>query len=118
LATSSNTPARGTRTTNEFANSGHASPTDGHRVGFADGTSTEVTTVVWATGFRRDHSWITMPDAFDDSGQLDHERGVTPVRGVYVLGQPWQHTTGSALLGFVQHGAAYIADHIDTYLAI
>jgi len=37
---------------------------------------------------------------------------VSPVAGLYVLGLPWQHTTGSALLGFVGHDAAYLADHI------
>jgi putative flavoprotein involved in K+ transport len=32
-----------------------------------------------------------------------------------VLGLPWQHTAGSALLGFVHHDAAYLADHITAH---
>jgi putative flavoprotein involved in K+ transport len=47
------------------------------------------------------------------TGALRHHRGVTAANGLYVLGQPWQHTTGSALLGFVQHDAAYLAHHLD-----
>ena len=36
--------------------------------------------------------------------------GVSPVPGLYFLGLPWQHTRGSALLGFVGADAAHIAD--------
>jgi hypothetical protein len=34
-------------------------------------------------------------------GEVVHRRGVTDVPGLYFLGLPWQHTRGSALLGFV-----------------
>lgn len=79
---------------------------------FADNATQRVSTVVWATGFRPDHRWIDVPDAFDEHGHLRHTRGITPAEGLYVLGQPWQHTAGSALLGFIGHDAAYLADHI------
>jgi putative flavoprotein involved in K+ transport len=82
---------------------------------FADDTTLQVSTVVWATGFRCDHTWIGVPDALDDHGHLRHLRGVTPAAGLYVLGLPWQHTAGSALLGFVHHDAAYLADHITAH---
>lgn len=81
---------------------------------FADDTTLKVSTVVWATGFHRDHSWINIPEALDGNGHLRHVRGITPTAGLYVLGQPWQHTAGSALLGFVSADAAYLADHITT----
>jgi putative flavoprotein involved in K+ transport len=83
------------------------------RAGFADGSTAEIDAVVWATGYRRDHTWITVDNILDHTGALRHQRGVTPASGLYVLGQPWQHTTGSALLGFVQHDAAYLAHHLD-----
>jgi len=83
------------------------------RAGFADGSSIEIDAVVWATGYRRDHTWITIDNVLDPTGALRHHRGVTPAAGLYVLGQPWQHTTGSALLGFVGHDAAYLAHHLD-----
>ncbi|ONI85365.1 pyridine nucleotide-disulfide oxidoreductase [Actinosynnema sp. ALI-1.44] len=87
---------------------------DDHAV-FADNTTLPVPTVIWATGFHRDHSWINIPEAIDDRGSFLHSRGISPVAGLYTLGQPWQRTAGSALLGFVQHDAAHLADHITAY---
>ena len=43
-----------------------------------------------------------------------HRRGVTEVPGLFFLGLSWQHTRGSALLGFVADDAAYLADRIAT----
>jgi putative flavoprotein involved in K+ transport len=83
---------------------------DGRTVRFADGTSREVGVVVWATGYRTDHSWIDIPGVLRD-GRVAHERGVTEVPGLYFLGLPWQHTRGSALLGFVADDAAHVAAH-------
>jgi putative flavoprotein involved in K+ transport len=34
------------------------------------------------------------------------------VPGLYFLGLPWQHTRGSALLGWVKDDAQYIASEI------
>ena len=83
----------------------------GPEVTFSDGARLHPTTVVWATGFGLDHSWIHAP-VFDAAGQLVHERGVTAIPGLYFLGLPWQHTRGSALLGWVKDDAAYLADLI------
>jgi putative flavoprotein involved in K+ transport len=85
---------------------------EGRLARFTGGTSTEIDSVVWATGFCQDHSWITVDGALDQHGILRHQRGVTSVAGLYVLGLTWQHTTGSALLGFVGHDVAYLAEHI------
>lgn len=83
----------------------------GRTARFADGTSQEVGVVLWATGYRDDYSWISIPDAVGDGG-VAHDRGVTRVPGLYFLGLPWQHTRGSALLGFVAEDAAHLADQI------
>jgi putative flavoprotein involved in K+ transport len=85
----------------------------GRTVTFADGSLSEYDVVIWATGFRVDHSWIDVPGAMDDHGQVRHDRGVTPVPGLYMLGLTWQHTRTSALLGWVGEDAAYLAAHID-----
>jgi putative flavoprotein involved in K+ transport len=90
--------------------------TSGRTVGFADGEKLDVRTVIWATGFRPDHSWIDIP-AFDEKGRVVQERGVTNVAGLYFLGLPWQHTRGSALLGWVGEDAKYLAERIETYQA-
>jgi putative flavoprotein involved in K+ transport len=84
---------------------------DGRTIGFADGSELEVDAVIWATGYRPDHSWIELP-VTDDNGRLRHRRGVTEVPGLYFLGLSWQHTRGSALLGFVADDAAFIAGQV------
>ncbi|MGW4058600.1 flavin-containing monooxygenase [Amycolatopsis sp. NPDC004747] len=81
---------------------------DGRTAVFADGMSAEVDAVVWATGFRQDHSWVDVPDALA-GGRLRHHYGLTPVEGLSVLGLPWQRTAGSALLGFVGRDATHLA---------
>jgi putative flavoprotein involved in K+ transport len=75
---------------------------------FADGTSLDAGVVIWATGYRPDYSWIDIPGVARD-GKVIHRRGVTEIPGLYFLGLSWQHTRGSALLGFVGDDAAYLA---------
>jgi putative flavoprotein involved in K+ transport len=48
----------------------------------------------------------------DGEGRLRHRRGVTDVPGLYFLGLSWQHTRGSALLGFVEDDARFIAGRV------
>jgi putative flavoprotein involved in K+ transport len=84
----------------------------GRSVTFADGAGAEYDAVVWATGFAADHSWIDIPEAKDDQGRILHQRGVTNSPGLYMLGLTWQHTRGSALLGWVGSDAAYLAEQI------
>jgi putative flavoprotein involved in K+ transport len=83
----------------------------GSRVTFSDGTTLDVGSVIWATGFELDHSWIDVP-VFDDNGLPVHRRGVTESPGLYFLGLTWQHTRGSALLGWVKDDAEHIAGQI------
>jgi putative flavoprotein involved in K+ transport len=93
---------------------GRAVGATGSTVSFADGANLDIRGVIWATGFRVDHSWIDVP-VFDESGRAAHERGVTTSPGLYFLGQLWQHTRGSALLGWVKDDAAYIADKVAAF---
>jgi putative flavoprotein involved in K+ transport len=86
----------------------------GRTVRLSDGTALDVGAVIWATGFRNDHSWIDAP-IFDDQQRVVHRRGVTDSPGLYFLGLTWQHTRGSALIGWVGDDAAYIADQIKTF---
>jgi putative flavoprotein involved in K+ transport len=83
----------------------------GRTVSFSDGSVLSVDTVIWATGFSLDHSWIKLP-IVDQDGTARHRRGVTDLPGLYFLGLPWQHTRGSALLGWVKEDAEYIAERI------
>jgi putative flavoprotein involved in K+ transport len=83
---------------------------------FADGTVTTVAAVVWATGYRSDYSWLDIPGAVDDD-KVANVRGITAIPGLSVLGLPWLHTRGSALLGYVKDDAAWLASHIRVDLA-
>lgn len=71
-----------------------------------------ITTLIWATGFRSDYSWLQV-DACDDTGRPVHQRGVSRERGLYFLGLPWLSSRGSSFIWGVWHDAKYIADHID-----
>ena len=83
----------------------------GHTARFADDSTLDVPVVIWATGYRPDYSWISIPGV-TANGRVVHRRGVTDVPGLYFLGLSWQYTRGSALLGFVADDAAYLAERI------
>ena len=88
----------------------------GRRAMFDDGGKQDVDAIVWATGYRSDFSWIEIPAIKDANGAIIHKRGVTDAPGLYFIGLPWQHTRGSALIGFVKDDAAFIAGQIDSQL--
>ena len=88
-----------------------ATGAEGGTVTFADGSKLAVDAVVWATGYRVDHSLVELA-IFDDRGRLRHRRGVTEVPGLYFVGLQWQYTRGSALLGWVKDDARFIAQRI------
>jgi putative flavoprotein involved in K+ transport len=89
----------------------------GRTVTFADGSAADFDAVVWATGFTADHSWIDIQEAKNGQGHILHKRGVTPSPGLYMLGLTWQHTRGSALLGWVGSDAAFLAGQITSLQA-
>ena len=72
-----------------------------------------ITSVIWATGFASDYSWLQV-DAFDDKGKPKHQRGVSSEPGIYFLGLPWQSRRGSSFIWGVWHDAKHIADRIAT----
>jgi putative flavoprotein involved in K+ transport len=82
-----------------------------------DLTSGEITTVVWATGFRPDYSWLDVP-VVDRTGRICHDGGVvTAAPGLYVLGLPVLRSRGSTYI----HGAAAdteaLASHLHCFLS-
>ncbi|HUN35963.1 MAG TPA: NAD(P)/FAD-dependent oxidoreductase [Trebonia sp.] len=70
-----------------------------------------ITSIVWATGFAADYSWLHV-DVLDSSGKPRHQRGVSPEPGIYFLGLPWQSRRGSSFIWGVWHDAKYLADYI------
>jgi putative flavoprotein involved in K+ transport len=90
---------------------GRTADAQASEVVFADGSRLAPATVIWATGFAVDHSFVHVP-VFDDAARLMHHRGVTAAPGLYFLGLTWQHTRGSALLGWVKDDAQFVAQRI------
>ncbi len=82
-------------------------------------TEAGITSVIWATGFALDFSWLKV-GAVDKKGQPKHQRGISAEPGVYFLGLPWQSRRASSFIWGVWHDAKFLADHIATqrkYLA-
>ncbi|NDW02005.1 NAD(P)/FAD-dependent oxidoreductase [Salipiger sp. PrR002] len=72
-----------------------------------------ITTIIWATGFGVDYTWMKV-DCFDDNGRPIHQRGVGKVPGIFFLGLPWQSRRGSSFIWGVWHDAKHVADQITT----
>ncbi|OXM16513.1 hypothetical protein CGZ75_07520 [Paenibacillus herberti] len=85
---------------------------EAHVISFADNTTIRVKNVVWATGFYPDYRWIEIPDVHDDKGKPIHQRGISPVSGLYFVGTPWQHSRGSALIGGIGRDAEFVVNSI------
>ncbi|MEU6263255.1 flavin-containing monooxygenase [Saccharopolyspora shandongensis] len=78
-----------------------------------DLAAAEINSIVWATGFAVDYSWLQV-DALDENGRPQHRRGVSTEPGVYFLGLPWLARRGSSFIWGVWHDAKFVADHIAT----
>ena len=74
-----------------------------------------VTTIVWATGFSFDFSWIDFP-VRDEMGYPVTDRGATSVPGLYFMGLNWMVKRKSGLLYGVGDDARHVAGHIAGYL--
>ncbi|WP_420403523.1 flavin-containing monooxygenase [Nisaea sp.] len=70
-----------------------------------------ITTILWATGYRRDYGWLEV-DTFDEDGEPLQKRGMSREHGIYFLGLPWQSRRGSSFIWGVWHDAKFIADLI------
>ncbi|MEO0374900.1 MAG: MSMEG_0569 family flavin-dependent oxidoreductase [Cyanobacteria bacterium P01_A01_bin.17] len=67
--------------------------------------------VIWCTGYHSDFRWVDIP-VFDGKGYPGHERGVTPINGLYFLGLPWLYTWGSGRFSGIARDAVHIADYV------
>ena len=74
-----------------------------------------VRTVVWATGFRPDYSWLDLP-VFDRKGALKHDRGVVDAPGLYVLGLPFLRRRKSSFMHGAEDDVRELGAHLATYL--
>ncbi|MDX6310597.1 MAG: putative flavoprotein involved in transport [Streptomyces sp.] len=80
--------------------------------GSLDLAAARISSVIWSTGFTRDHRWIEIP-AFNGRGYPMHWRGASSCPGLYFLGLPWQYSWGSGRFEAVGRDAEFLAGHID-----
>lgn len=74
----------------------------------------DVRSVVWATGFRPEHSWLDLP-VFEHGGQLRHDRGVIAA-GLYVLGLPFLRRRKSSFIHGAEDDARELVNHLVQHL--
>ena len=67
-----------------------------------------ITSVLWATGYRRDFSWVNAP-VFDVDDEPIQRRGITPAAGLYFLGLRWMYRRNSNFIDGVAADAAHLA---------
>jgi putative flavoprotein involved in K+ transport len=76
----------------------------------------EIRTVVWATGFRPDYTWLDVP-VVDEKGHLTHDGGIVDSPGLYALGLPVLRRRKSTFIHGIEDDARDIVDHLADYLA-
>jgi len=82
-----------------------------------DADKENITSIVWAIGFRPNYRWIELP-VFDGRGYPQFDRGITHVEGLYFIGLPWLHTWGSGRFLGIADDAHYLANIIHGKLAV
>ena len=78
-------------------------------------TSGRVKTIIWATGFRPDYSWLDVP-VLDHKGMIRHDGGVVEAPGLYLLGMPFLRRRKSSLIDGVGDDARDLSAHLASYL--
>ena len=108
----------------EFIEANHITAQYSTQDGLTDGYEAEmieeldlsaegIQTIIWATGYRFDYSWIQFP-VLDEDGYPIQNRGVSPVPGLFFLGIHWMYKRKSGLPWGVGQDAAYLAQEIAT----
>ncbi|MDA1075585.1 MAG: NAD(P)-binding domain-containing protein [Proteobacteria bacterium] len=76
----------------------------------------EIATIVWATGYNPDYSWLNVP-VVDRKGRLKHDGGVVDAPGMYALGLTFLRRRKSSFIHGAQDDAQDMATHLADYLA-
>jgi len=86
---------------------------EGTKVSFDDGSSRQVSSVIWTTGFKADYSWIDIDGVTNEEGTPLHQDGVSSIDGLYFMGLFRQSRLNSSIID----GIGADARHIATYIA-
>ncbi|GAA0356602.1 flavin-containing monooxygenase [Bacillus horti] len=79
---------------------------------FEDESRQDVQSILWATGYRNDYSWIDIEGILDQDGKPIHQRGVSTIQGLYFVGLSWQYKRGSALIHGVGEDAEFLVTNM------
>ncbi len=80
-----------------------------------DLTKGKIKTIIWATGFRPDYSWLDVP-VLDRKGQIRHDGGVVDAPGMYLMGMQFLRRRKSALIDGAGDDARDLSVHLKAYL--
>ena len=75
-----------------------------------------IRSIVWATGFRPDYSWLHVP-VVNEKGYLRHDGGIVEAPGMYALGLPVLRRRKSSFIHGIEDDARELMDHLAGYLA-
>ena len=75
----------------------------------------EIKTIIWATGFRPDYSWLEVP-VLDREGMVRHDGGVVCSPGMYLMGSQFMRRRKSALIDGAGDDARDLTTHLASYL--
>ena len=75
-----------------------------------------IKTIVWATGYRPDYSWLDIP-VLDRKGMIKHDGGVADSPGIYVLGMPFLRKRKSSFIHGAEDDARHVTGHLAKFLA-
>ena len=83
---------------------------------FKDGSQIRIDNIIWCTGYKPDYSWIHMQGVINQNNKPIHQRGISPVKGIYFLGLLWLSKLGSTQIHGVGYDAKYLYEYIkETY---
>jgi putative flavoprotein involved in K+ transport len=80
-----------------------------------DLASGEIKTVIWATGYHPDYSWLDVP-VLDGKGRVKHDGGVIASPGMYLMGTQFMRRRKSALIDGAADDARELSAHLASYL--
>jgi putative flavoprotein involved in K+ transport len=74
-----------------------------------------IRTIIWATGYRPDYSWLEVP-VLDHKGMIRHDGGITASPGLYLMGAPFMRRRKSTLIDGAGDDARELSDHLASYI--
>jgi putative flavoprotein involved in K+ transport len=75
----------------------------------------QIKTIIWATGYRPDYSWLDVP-VLDRKGMIVHDGGVAAAPGLYLMGTPFMRRRKSTLIDGAGDDAREVSARLAAYL--